>query len=124
MMTDGNILHDIERKHEAKYKLDEERRFKTACRRNKLFGIWVGEHLGLSSDAAIGYARSLIRFGVEHPGRDQIFARVHQELVKKGVDLTERDLLASIGRCQAVSEEQISNDFPTALDRDHCRIAD
>ena len=124
MMTDSNILRDIERSHEAKYKLDEERRFKAACRRNKLFGIWIGEHLGLSGDAAVGYARSLIRFGVDHPGRGQLLARVHQELVRKGVNLTEQDLLASVGRCQAISEEQIAKEFPTALDRDHCRIGD
>ncbi|MGE5714210.1 MAG: ATPase inhibitor subunit zeta [Betaproteobacteria bacterium] len=37
--------------------------FKAACRRNKLFGLWIAEHLGLSGDAAVAYARSLVRFG-------------------------------------------------------------
>ena len=122
MLIESNTLRDIEKGYEAKYKLDEERRFKAECRRNKLFGLWIAEHLGLSGDAALGYARSLVRFGLEHPGRDRLLAHVHEELVRKGVNLTEHDLLASIGRCQAISEEQIAKEFPTALDRDHSRI--
>ena len=53
MMTESNALREIEKGHEAKYKLDEERRFKAECRRNKLFGLWIAEHLGLSGDARL-----------------------------------------------------------------------
>ena len=122
MLIEISTLREIEKGYEAKYKLDEERRFKAECRRNKLFGLWIAKYLGLSGDAALGYAKALVRFGLEHPGRDRLLAHVNQELMGKGVNLTEHDLLASIGRCQAISEEQIAKEFPTALDRNHSRI--
>jgi hypothetical protein len=124
MLTESNTLRDIEKGYEAKYKLDEERRFKAECRRNKLFGLWIAERLGLSGDAALGYAKALVRFSLEHPGRDRLLAHVKQELIGKGANLTEQDLLTWIERCQVISDEQIAKEFPTALDRDHCRIGD
>ena len=47
MLIESNTLRDIEKGYEAKYKLDEERRFKAECRRNKLFGLWIAGHLRL-----------------------------------------------------------------------------
>ena len=66
MLIESSTLREIEKGYEAKYKLDEERRFKVECRRNKLFGLWIAKHLGLSGDAALGYAKALVQFGLEH----------------------------------------------------------
>ena len=74
MMTD--TLREIEKGHEAKFKLDEELRFKVQSRRNKLFGLWAAEQLGLRGGQSDEYARSLIRLGLEKPGHDDVVAKV------------------------------------------------
>ena len=42
---------DREKGFEAKYKLDEENRFKVDARRNKLLGEWLAFQFGFTSDA-------------------------------------------------------------------------
>ena len=42
-----DTLHEREKAHEAMYKMDEEYRFKTEVRRNKLTGLWAAEKMGM-----------------------------------------------------------------------------
>jgi hypothetical protein len=122
MATMTDMLREIEKAHEAKYKLDQELRFKVECRRNKLFGLWVAGQIGLADDAAIRYARSLVGFGLEHPGVEPLIGHVKEDLNRHGSELSDRALHEAFLHSLEQSSAQIMNEYPEALDRDHVQI--
>ena len=61
-----------ERGEETKFKHDLELGFKIRNRRNKLFGLWVAQdHLGLTGDAAVAYAKDVVMADFELPGDER-----------------------------------------------------
>ncbi|QPF88488.1 DUF1476 domain-containing protein [Bradyrhizobium commune] len=70
---------------EAKFAHDEEFMFKATARSNKLLGMWVASQLGLSGEAAAGYATALVTDNLESQTSDEILSRVAGDLASKGV---------------------------------------
>jgi hypothetical protein len=122
VMTD--TLREIEKGHEAKFKLDEELRFKAQCRRDKLLGLWAAERLGMTGSQADAYAKSLVRLGLDEGGGGNVVAKVMSDFEKMGVKRTQTDLMSAAKQFYATAIEQLSKDFPKALDRDHVRVGD
>lgn len=77
---------DRENAFEAKFKHDEELRFKVMVRRNKLLGLWAADLLGLSGDDAAAYAKEVVRSDFEKPGDDDVLEKVLGDLQAKGVE--------------------------------------
>ncbi|MBV8089115.1 MAG: DUF1476 family protein, partial [Alphaproteobacteria bacterium] len=50
------IFEQREKEFEARFRHDQELRFKTVARRNRLLGLWAAQRLGLLGDAAEAYA--------------------------------------------------------------------
>jgi hypothetical protein len=119
-MTD--TFREIEKGHEAKYKLDEELRFKVQSRRNKLFGLWAAEKLGLSDGQADEYARSLIRLDLEKPGHADVVGKVLDDFSARGIGVGERDAYAAFANSEATALEQIADAYPMPLDSDHVQV--
>jgi len=70
---------------EAKYIHDEELRFKTMARGNKMLGNWAAAQLGLTGEAASKYANDLVTADLENQTVDAILHRVSKDLAKKGI---------------------------------------
>ena len=119
-MTDR--FREIEQGYEAKFKLDEELRFKVRSRRNKLFGLWAAEKLGLDDGQANDYARSLIRLDLERPGHAELVEKVLVDLGAVGVGVDERVVRAAFVHAQATALEQIADAYPMPLDTDHVQV--
>jgi len=83
-------FREREQAFEAKFRQDEELRFKVTSRRNKLLGLWAAERMGLSADDAEAYAKAVIRSDFEKPGDEDVLAKVHGDLTRAGVTLSER----------------------------------
>jgi len=77
---------------EKKFAHDEELRFKANARRNKMFGLWAAEKLGLSGDAANVYAKDVVMSDFEEGGDHDVFRKVRKDLDAKGVTLSDQDL--------------------------------
>ena len=56
----ADAYSDSEKGFEAKYKLDEENRFKVDARRNKLLGELLAFQFGFTSDAVAQYAKEVV----------------------------------------------------------------
>ena len=67
-MTEFN---EREKAFEAKFKLDEELRFKANARRNRLLGVWAAEQMGLGESDADAYAKEVVKADFEKPGDDE-----------------------------------------------------
>jgi hypothetical protein len=110
--------------HEAKYKMDEELRFKARARRNKLLGLWCAERLGLEADAAADYARGVVMKGMEARDDQAFIAALQADLAAGGAPVPEASLREALIEMGALALEQIAAEFPKALDRDHRRVGD
>lgn len=70
---------------EAKFAHDEELMFKAMARCNKLLGHWAAAELGLTGDAAAGYATALVTDSLESRTMDDVVSKVSGDLAAKGV---------------------------------------
>lgn len=119
-MTD--ILREIEKGHEAKYKLDEEMRFKVRCRAAKLFGLWAAEKLGHTEAQGAAYARQLVSHCLDAPSTTVVVDSVNAEFARARVKIADADVLAAYAGCHATAAEQLADVYPMPLDSDHAPV--
>jgi hypothetical protein len=94
-----------EEEFERKFVLDEELKFKAEARRNMLFGLWVGEKLGMPPDEARIYAREVVTADFGEAG-DSVLGKVIRDLDTSGVFIPEQELRAKMDEllAQAISQ--------------------
>ena len=81
-----------EEEFEKRFAHDEELRFKATARRNKLFGLWAADKLGLSSAAAAAYAKDVVMADFEQPGDADVLGKVRRDLDAKNIAQSDADL--------------------------------
>jgi hypothetical protein len=80
-------FEDREKEFEARFKHDQELRFKVTARRNRLLGLWAAEKMGLTGDAADTYAKSVV--AAEFDGGDKhVVEKVVADLAAKSHAVT------------------------------------
>src|SRR5438876_11190894 len=77
---------------EKKFAHDGETMFKIRSRRNKLFGLWIGEQLGLRGAAIEDYAKDLRGFAVQHASDKELIRKAQADLKAKNLDISEHRL--------------------------------
>jgi hypothetical protein len=117
-----DVFREIERSHEAKYKLDEELRFKAQARRTRLLGLWAAQRMGMAQAEADSYAKRLVALNLERPGTAHIAAQVLADFKGAGVAVSEAEVVAAIDQFYADALASLAEDFPRALDQDHVQI--
>ena len=70
---------------EKKFAHDEELKFKSFARRNKLLGLWAAGELGKSGPDADAYAREVVAADFEEAGDDDVMRKVAADLTGKGI---------------------------------------
>lgn len=124
MKRDDDAFDDRKKSQEAKYKMDEERRFKVRSRRNKLLGLWAGERLGLDGDALTAFAGEIVMMGLEVRTEADFQAAFIQRLAEGGLAADAGAVVALLSELDAEAAAQIAREFPKALDSDHCPVGD
>jgi hypothetical protein len=99
---------DREKGFEAKYRHDQETRFKVTARRNKLLGLWAAEQLGLSGAEAEAYAKTVVAADFEKPGDDDVLHKVMADLSAKGVQVSDHALRKRLADFTHIAREQIA----------------
>jgi hypothetical protein len=74
---------------EKQFAHDEELKFKATSRRNRLFGLWAAQQLGLSGPAADDYAKSVVIAQIE---THDPFSKVRKDFDAKGVVQTDEQI--------------------------------
>ena len=100
-------FNEREKGFEQKYKHDQELQFKVNARRNRLFGMWAAERMGITGADAEAYAKEVVQADFEKPGDSDVIAKVSTDLSAKGITLTEVELRKEMDRLLAVAKEQI-----------------
>jgi len=121
-MNMEDILDDRDKAHEAKFKLDEELRFKARSRRNKLFGRWAAELMALPDPD--GYARDMVMAGMGADGDRAVTSKVLADLKERGVAAAPDEIGTTLADFHAQALKQLRQEFPKALGGDHQRVGD
>ena len=101
-------FEDREKGFEAEFKRNQELQFRVTARRNKLFGLWAAEKLGMAGDHAETYARAVIDADFEKPGDGDVIEKVRGDLAAKGIELSETQLRAELTRAADDAKRQLS----------------
>jgi hypothetical protein len=91
---------------EKKFALDEEQKFKAVARRNRLFGLWAAEKLGITGDAANAYAKEVVAADFEAGDKD-VLHKVLKDLTARGAAITEAELRVKMDELMVQAAAQV-----------------
>jgi hypothetical protein len=77
-----------EKEFEARFRHDQEFRFKVSARRNRLLGLWAAERLGLLGDGAEAYGKRVVDAQFEPGGDEHVIAKVAADLSARDPTIT------------------------------------
>jgi len=87
---------DRENAFEAKFAHDAEMQFRAEARRNKLLGLWAAGLMGREGEAALAYARDVIKSDFEEAGDEDVFRKVKGDLAGLADDATIRNQMLAL----------------------------
>lgn len=101
-------FEDRKKQEEARYGHSQELAFKIRNRRNKLFGLWIGEtHLGLAGDTLTQYAKDVVMSDFERPGDEDVFDKVKEDLARADKSISDHLLEKHLQECEKTAREQV-----------------
>jgi len=100
---------DREKGFETAFVRNQELAFRITARRNRLFGSWAAERLGLPAGAvADAYAAAVVAADFAEPGDEDVIRKVRGDLTEKGIAVTEPELRAELERALAEARRQLA----------------
>ncbi|SCY98252.1 ATPase inhibitor subunit zeta [Microvirga guangxiensis] len=87
---------------------DYDTRHGVTARRNMLVGLWAAECLGLSGVEAEDYAWSVHFADLQHPGVDDVVAKIAADFSTRGVAMKERSIREQLRELERRAELQIA----------------
>ena len=79
---------DRGKEFEARFRHDEELRFKATARRNQMVGLWAAGLLGLEGEAAAAYAKEIVDCQFTPGGDQRVVDRLAVDLAAKDPSIT------------------------------------
>ena len=108
-MTDS--FKEREKAFEAKYHMDQDIQFKVQARRNKLFGLWAAEELGMAGGGAEAYAREVVETNLDEVGDGDIIRKVMADFEEKELEMTPGRLEIKLGRFMEEAKTQVMGEI-------------
>jgi hypothetical protein len=102
------MFEDRRKGMEQKLRVDEELAFRLTSRRNRLFGRWAADALGLSGMAADEYATAVIYADLQAPGDDDILSKVDEDFRAAAVAKTRAELRETLDRFAMEARAQLA----------------
>jgi len=102
------LFEDREKEFEARFRRNEELRFKVTARRNRLAGLWAAEKMKLSGDAANDYAASIVHVGLG--GDPNVVAKLVADLAAKGHPFTADQVRFELKHFAVTAKNQVTSE--------------
>lgn len=100
-------FEDREREFEARFRHDQEFRFKVTARRNHMLGLWAAEQLGLTGEAAESYAKEVVAAEFKAGGDKNVVAKIAADLADKDPSLTAERIRFELEHFAVQAKEQL-----------------
>ena len=104
------LFDDRQKGEEGKFARNQDLKFRTTARRNKLFGLWLSGELGRSGESAEAYAREVIEADFERPGDDDVVEKVLADIREAGLDIDEHKVRARLKALEREAEAQVRSE--------------
>jgi len=92
---------------EREFVHDEELKFKSTARRNKLVGLWAAGKLSLTGVDAEAYAKAFVAAGLEPTGDHHLFDKLRADFNAKGINLSDHQIRRVIDELTAQAVREI-----------------
>ena len=95
-----------EKAFENKFAHDQDLKFKSESRRNKMLAEWAAPKLGITGAAVEDYIKAVRKSDLAEKGDDDVFRKVAKDFADKGVKLADDELRKVMGEllAKAVAE--------------------
>jgi hypothetical protein len=95
-----------EKSFEKKFAHDQDLKFKSEARRNKMIAEWAAAKMGISGAAVDDYVRAVRKADLAEKGDDDVVRKISKDLAEKGVSVAEAEIRNQMGEflAKAVSE--------------------
>lgn len=81
-----------EKAFEKKFAMDQDLKFRSESRRNKMIAEWAAAKLGLSGPAVEDYIKAVRKADLEEKGDDDVFRKIRKDFDEKGVSATDVEI--------------------------------
>jgi hypothetical protein len=108
-------FNEREKGYEAKFKMDQELQFRARSRRNKLFGLWLADKLGMSAAEAEAYAKTVVVADLDEEGDDDVLRKVKKDIDAHGAEIDDLELRSQLEHFHGEAVRQLENEIPRPL---------
>ena len=98
-----------EKGFEARFAKDEEAKFVARARQNRLIGLWAAKKMRMGREDAETYARAVVRADLDTVGHDDVVAMIVDDLSRRGISTSEREVRAELERLHPRAEQRDSS---------------
>ena len=98
---------DREKSFEKKFAMDEELKFRSEARRNKMLGLWAAEKLGKSGADAETYSKEVIAADVAEQGEEDVYRKLRRDFDAAGIDMSEHRIRRAMSEFMTQAVAQI-----------------
>ena len=102
-----STFEEREKRFEKKFAMDQELKFKSEARRNKLVAVWAAEKLGKKTDEVAAYAKEVQRADFEEAGDDDVFRKLRADFDAKPVTISDDEIRSVMQEKLAEAIDQI-----------------
>ena len=99
-----------EKSFEKKFAMDQDLKFKSEARRNKLIGEWAAAKLGLSGSAVEDYVKTVRKADLASKGDEDVLQKVVKDFADKGVAVTAAEVRKTMDQFMAQVVAQIESE--------------
>lgn len=85
-------FNEREKGFETKFALDQDLKFRSEARRNKLLAEWAAAKLGITGTALEEYVRAVRKADLEEMGDDDVFRKIKNDLAVGGVTVSDTEI--------------------------------
>jgi len=101
-------FEDRRKDFEKKFEYDQEVKFKTIARRNRLLGEWVATEIGIKDENGIKeYAGKVVMADFAEPGDQDVIRKVMADLNAASSNVTEQEIKSKMEELIGVAKDQI-----------------
>ena len=95
---------------EAKFKRDEDLKFKLTAKRNKLIGEWAAQTL--QKENVEEYIKEVRESDLEKPGDEDIIDKIMKDFSDSNKEITRDELLQKFSECENKAREELMSENP------------
>lgn len=103
-------FEEREKAFEKKFALDQDLKFRSESRRNKMVAEWAAAKLGITGPALEDYIKAVRRADLEEKGDDDVFRKIRGDLDAKNIAVSDIEIREAMFKFLEQAVDQVQKD--------------